>query len=93
MGIDPAPFWANLLLYFFESNYIKQLISNGSSKEYEYHGVSRFTDFLCAINDDNEFLTSFINIYPKVLDLKVEHLGNHASFSDLDIKIEDCFRI
>ena len=49
MGIDPAPFWANLLLYFFESNYIKKLISNGSFKEYEYHAVCRFTDVLCAI--------------------------------------------
>ena len=80
---------------FFNSlnlNCIKQLISNGPSKEYEYHGVSRFTDVLCAINDDNEFLTSFINIYPKVLDLNVEHLGNHASFLDLGIKV-DCFHI
>ena len=75
------------------TNYIKWLISNGPSQEYKYHEVSRFTDALCAINDDNEFLTSFINIYPKVLDLKVEHLGNHASFLDLGIKIEDCFRI
>ena len=78
---------------------MKWLISNRPSEEYKYHGVSRFTDSpysliaLCAINDDNEFLTSFINIYPKVLDLKVEHLGNHASFLDLAIKIEDCFRI
>ena len=48
---------------------------------------------LCAINDDNEFLTSFKNICPKELDLKVEHQGHHASFLDLDIKIEDYFRI
>ena len=65
---------------------MKQIISNGPSKEYEFHGVSRFTDVLCAINVDNEFLTSFINIYPKLLDLKVEHLGNHASFLDLGVK-------
>ena len=51
------------------------------------------SDVLCVIYDDNEYLTSFINTYPKVLDLKVEHLGNHASFLDLGIKIEDCFRI
>ena len=81
------------LLYFFESKHIKQLISNGLSKAYEYDAVSRFTDDLRAINDDNEFLTSFKNIYPKEVDLKVEHQGNHASFLDLDVKIEDCFRI
>ena len=39
--------------------------------------------------DDNEFLTSFKNIYPKELDLKVERQGNHVSFLDLDIKVED----
>ena len=38
---------------------------------------------------DKEFLTSFKNIYPKELDLKVERQGNHASFLDLDIKVED----
>ena len=42
---------------------------------------------------DNEFLKSFKNIYPKELDLKVERQGNHASFLDLEIKIEDYFRI
>ena len=35
-GTDPAPFRANLCL--FESKYIKQLISNRSSKAYKYHG-------------------------------------------------------
>ena len=39
--------------------------------------------------DDNEFLTSFQNIYPKELDLKVERQGDHVSFLNLDIKIED----
>ena len=81
------------LLYFFESKHIKQLISNGLSKAYEYDAVSRFTDDLRAINNDNEFLTSFKNIYPKEVDLKIERQGNHASFLDLDIKMEDCFRI
>ena len=48
---------------------------------------------LCAINNDNEFLRSFKNIYPKELDIKLERQGNHASFLDLEIKIEDYFRI
>ena len=89
MGIDPAQFWANLFLYFFESKYVKQLISNGSCKAHKYHGVSRFIDDLCAINYDKKFLTSCKNIYPMKLELKVEHQGNHTSFLDLDIKIED----
>ena len=89
MGIDPAPFWANLFLYFFESKYVKQLISKGSSKAYKYHSTARFIDDLCAINDDGEFLANFKNIYPKQLELKVEHHGAHATFLDLDIQIEN----
>ena len=62
--------------YFFESKYINQLILNGC-----FQALMTF--------DDNEFLTSFKNIYPKELDLKVERQGNHVSFLDLDIKVED----
>ena len=89
MGIDPAPFWANLFLYFFESKYVQLLISKGSPKAYKFNGTSRFIDDLCAINDDDEFSKSFKNIYPKELELKIEHQGDHATFLDLDIKVED----
>ena len=74
---------------FFESKYTKQLILNGSSKAYKYHGISRFVDDFFAISDGNEAVTSFRNIYPKELELKVEHQGNHTSFLGFDIKIED----
>ena len=40
-------------------------------------------------SDDNEFLISFKNIYPKELDLKFEPQGNHGSLLNLDIKVED----
>ena len=76
VGFDLASFWANLFLYFLESKYIKQLILNGCFQA-------------LMTSDDNEFLTSFKNIYPKELDLKVERQGNHVSFLDLDIKVED----
>ena len=39
--------------------------------------------------DDNEFLISFKTMYPKELNLQVELQGNHVSFLDLDIKVED----
>ena len=55
---------------------------------YKYQVISRFTDAFCAINDSNEFLTLFKNIYPKELKLNVKHQGNHVSFLELDIKIE-----
>ena len=81
-------FWDNLFPFLFESKYIKQLIANGSSKAYLYHGASRFIDNLCVIYDGNEFVTSFKNIYPTELELKIEYEGNHASsFLETDIKM------
>ena len=89
MGIDPAPFWANLFLYYYESNYVQSLVSAGSDKAFRYHGTSRFIDDLIAINDSNEFNNSFKSIYPPQLELKLEHSGIHATFLDLDITIKE----
>ena len=52
IGVPMGMIFGNLFLYFFESKYIKQAVSNGSSKAYKYR-VSRFTDDLCTINDGN----------------------------------------
>ena len=57
MGIDPAPFWANLSLIFFESKYVKNLISLGSQRVYKY-GTGRLIDYHCAISDGNQFFKS-----------------------------------
>ena len=89
MGIDPAPFWANLFLFHYEDKFVQKLVSSGSPRAYKYHGTNRFIDDLCAINDGDDFLNSYKEIYPKELDLKVEHHGNHATFLDLDITIVD----
>ena len=51
--------------------------------------LSRFINDLCAISDGNEFLTLLKNTYPKELNLKAEHEGNHISILDLDSKIEN----
>ena len=55
----------------------------------KYHGASRFIDDLYAINDGNESLTSFENIHPKEVELKVKHQENHHLFFNLHIRIED----
>ena len=87
MGIDPAPFWANLFLYHYENNFITKIGSQKSNRGFKYHAVMRFIDDLCAINDGGEFGKSFNEIYPPELELKVEHEGSHATFLDLDISI------
>ena len=37
----------------------------------------------------NLFFKNFKEIYPKELDLKIEHYGSHATFLDLDIHIKN----
>ena len=88
MGIDPAPYWANLFLYFFESKYGQQLISKGSPRACKFHGTSRFIDDLYTLKDDGEFSSSYRYIYHQQLELKLEHQGGHAILLDLDIAID-----
>ena len=88
MGIDPAPFWANLFLSEFECEHMTQLIKKDLVQAKRYHGTFRFIDDLCAINNNNEFFLSYKSIYPSELELKVEHHGSHATFLDLEINIE-----
>ena len=47
MDLEPAPYRANILHYFFESKYVQQLISEGSPHAHKFHGTLWFTDYLC----------------------------------------------
>ena len=89
MGIDPAPFWANLFLYAYESSFISNLITTDKVKARHFHSTKRFIDDLCALNDGGEFGRVYKDIYPNELELKIEHSGVHASFLNLDITIKD----
>ena len=59
------------------------------TKARKFHGSLRFIDDLLFLNDGDDFCTSFKKIYPNELELKCEHRGEHATFLDLDIKIND----
>jgi len=89
MGIDPAPFWANLFLYTYEEGYISNTIHVDPVKARHFHSTNRFIDDLCAINDGGVLGRVFKDIYPEELELKLEHSGLHASFLNLDITIVD----
>ena len=92
MGIDPAPFWANLYLYYYEKKYVMSLIKNDPRKALKFKHASRFIDDQGNLNDGGEFGNSYREIYPASLELKVEHQGVHATFLELDISVEDrCF--
>ena len=51
------------IFFIFESKHVQNLISKESTSAYKYHAISRFIDYLCAINNDDEFLKSFKCIY------------------------------
>ena len=90
MGIDPAPFWANLFLYSFEEQHVSSLIKNNVKGRAKcFHSTKRFIDDLCAVNDGGEFGKTFRDIYPPELELKVENEGTEASFLNLHIHIRD----
>ena len=89
MGTDPAPYMANLFLYSHEEEYISKLIQTDRVKARHFHATKRFIDDLDAINDGGEFGRVYGDIYPPELELKLEASGNHVSFLNLDIKIEN----
>lgn len=63
MGLDPAPFWANLFLYRYEERYMTDLILSDRNKARRFHSTKRFIDDLCAINDGNMFCEIYKDIY------------------------------
>ena len=87
MGIDPAPFWANLHLYSYECSFITGLMSSDKGHAMKFRYATRFIDDNCNLNDDGEFGRSFSEIYPNNLEVKCEHKGTHATFLQLDITI------
>ena len=89
MGIDPAPFWANLYLYHFESEFVFKLSRTDRYRGFKFKHCFRFIDDACSINDSDEFDKSYLEIYPPELQLKCEHKGSHATFLELDISIVD----
>ena len=87
MGIDPAPFWANLHLYSYKCKFITNLMRSDKGRAMKFRNASRFIDDDYNLNDGGEFGRSFLEIYPPELEMKCEHEGCHATFYDLDINI------
>ena len=90
MGSDPAPFFANLFLYNYESKWLHKLKNQQYHKARKFSNVFRFIDDLIAINDGHEFLNSYHEIYPQELVLKKENVSDlEATFLDLHLQIEN----
>ena len=93
LGSDPAPFFPNLFLYYYESRWIKDL-QKKDLKKGKFCNVFCFIYDLNAINDAGIFENNFRDIYPEELEWRREN-GNSAetTFLDLDIKIKNKFQI
>ena len=90
MGSDPAPFFANLFLYHYESSWLNNLKKTELHKARKFSNTFRFIDDLCTINDGGEFEKVFQEIYPPEMELGKENNGiSKASFLDMDIEIRE----
>ena len=88
MGSDPAPFFANLFLYYYENRWLKNIQKTDIARARRLANNFRFIDDLAAINDGGEFSRSYLEIYPPELELSRENADIlSASFLDLHIKI------
>jgi len=89
MGIDPAPFWANLYLHYYEDKHVSTIMKTDAARARLYKYSTRFIDDQCNLNDSGQFKASCQSIYPPELQVKCEHEGQHATFLELDITIEN----
>jgi hypothetical protein len=90
IGSDPAPFFANLFLYVYESKFIANLLKSDSVRARKFRHIFRFIDDLISLNDDGEFSKSYLEIYPPEMELKREnHDDDSGSYLDLGLEIVD----
>ena len=90
MGSDPAPFFANLFLYQYESRWLNKMKKENYILVRKFGRVFRFIDDLLAVNDGNEFERYHQQIYPPELVLKKENVTNSATnFLELNIQIKN----
>ena len=90
MGSDPAPFFANLFLYHYESSWIKSIKKTNPILARKFGNTFRYIDDLLAANDGNSFESFYRDIYPSELELGKENSTNsETNFLDLNISIKD----
>ena len=93
MGIDPAPFMANLFLFYYENRFMVDLIS--SKEVFRAKKLSksfRYLDDLLALNDSGLFKASIKDIYPSELKLSCTDVNTiQADYLDLDLFLVEKF--
>ena len=88
MGSDPAPFFANLFLFYYESSWLKDVKKSNNILARKFGNVFRYIDDLIALNDGLSFDSYHQEIYPAELELKKENINNtECNFLDMHISI------
>ena len=90
MGSDPAPAFANLFLFHYESSWLHSIKKSNNILARKFGQVFRYIDDLLALNDGHSFETYFHEIYPPELTLNRENREyTSTNFLDLCIEIKD----
>ena len=90
MGSDPAPAFANLFLFHYESLWLKSMRKNNNILARKFGQVFRYIDDLLALNDGKSFEQYHHEIYPPELQLTKENIDDTSTdFLDMHIEIKD----
>lgn len=90
MGSDPAPAFANLFLFHYESSWLNSIKKTNNILARKFGQVFRYIDDLLALNDGHSFESYHHDIYPEELQLNKENDDNNSTnFLDLHITIEN----
>ena len=90
MGSDPAPAFANLFLFHYESSWLNTIKKTNYTLARKFGQVYRYIDDLVALNDGHSFEAYFKDIYPEELQLNKENaVDTSTDFLDLHIEIVD----
>ena len=72
MGTDCAPLLANLFLFYYEYQYMKNLVKDNLQAATKFNGTMRYIDDLLTLNNSG-FASKIPDIYPPELDLKTNY--------------------
>ena len=87
MGLDLAPFKANLFLYYFKNKSISNLKKSNLLTNRSFINAFHFIDGLCSVNDNSFFKKHFKGIYTEELELKKETKSSIKTiFTDIDLQ-------